>query len=276
MIIIINNNNQKKPNIMKNNQFFKKEALAKGIVRGVLSLSVASMLLFTSCSKDEVNAEAPIEQNNAVLNSASTGRTGTSPSANGSYFYTIDADQSSSGFNITFPAGRGKFYMTWGGIRQVVGGLGWRNTVRRTVNYNIGSLSGNDVKFAGVYGWTQSPLTEYYVCERGPGAIFAPQRAGNNYTVNGHSYAMTKAQRVNKPSVNGTATFWQVQGRWGGAALNTNYAVDMNAHINNFRGALGGSFGLGLVDARNYMVFGCEAYNYSTLSQSGSMNATIW
>jgi endo-1,4-beta-xylanase len=260
---------------MKNNLFFKKEfkILSQGIMKGALTLSVASLLLFTSCSKDEVNAEAPIEQSKSTLNPASAARTGTSPSG---YFYSIDADKSTSGFNITFPRGGGNFLMTWGGIRQVVGGLGWRNTIRRTVNYNIGSLSGNDVKFAGVYGWTQSPLTEYYVCERGPGAIFNPQRAGNNYTVNGHTYGMTKAQRVNAASVNGTATFWQVQGRWGGAALNTNYAVDMNAHINNFRGALGGAFGLGLVDSRNYMVFGCEAYNYNTLSQSGSMNATIW
>jgi endo-1,4-beta-xylanase len=260
---------------MKNNLFLKNETaiLSKGIIRGVLSLSVASLLLFTSCSKDEVNATAPVEQNSAVLHSANTARTGNSPSG---YFYSIDADQSTSGFNITFPRGGGNFYMTWGGIRQVVGGLGWRNTIRRTVNYNIGSLSGNDVKFAGVYGWTQGPLTEYYVCERGPGAIYGAQRAGNNYTANNRTYVMTKALRQSKPSVNGIATFWQVEGRWGGAALNTNYAVDMNTHINNFRGALGGSFGLNLVDPRNYMIFGCEAYNYNTLSQSGSMNATIW
>jgi endo-1,4-beta-xylanase len=260
---------------MKKHLLFTEKAmnLTQGIMRGALSLSVASMLLFASCSKDEVNAEAPIVQNTSAIKAASTARTGTSPSG---YFYSIDADQSTTGFNITFPSGGGNFLMTWGGIRQVVGGLGWKNTIRRTVNYNIGSLSGADVKFAGVYGWTQSPLTEYYVCERGPGAIFNPQVAGNNYTVNGHTYVMTKAQRVNAASVNGTATFWQVQGRWGGAALNTNYAVDMNAHINNFSGALGTAFGLGLVDARNYMVFGCEAYNYNTLSQSGSMNATIW
>jgi endo-1,4-beta-xylanase len=255
---------------MKTKSIFNKKTTIHGIKTGVLGLSAMALMLLVSCSKDEVVTENPTAPISSLV-AASTARTGT---LNG-YFFSIDADGTTAGFNLT-SASAGKFDMTWSGIKQVVGGLGWRNTLRRTVNYNIGILTGADVKFAGVYGWTQSPLTEYYVCERGPGAIFNPQPAGNNYSVNNHTYVMTKARRLNADSVNGKADFWQVQGRWGGAAIGTNYAVDMNAHINNFRGALGADFGLGLVDSRNYMVFGCEGYNYTTGSQSGRMNATIW
>jgi endo-1,4-beta-xylanase len=262
---------------MKTNQFFRKEIkiLSQGIMKGALSLSVASLLLFASCSKDEVIAEAPIEQNKSVLSPASTGRTG----GLNNYFYSIDAENNFGSINITSPRGGGNFNFTWNGVRQVVGGLGWSSTQRRTVNYNIGYVSPTNVKFVGVYGWTKNPLTEYYVCERGPGAIFNGQVAGNNYTANGHTYAIKKNYRNQQASIDGTASFWQVESRWGSAAYGVNQAVNMATHLDNMRGAMGGSFGLTLNGARCYMVFGCEAYDYNNNGNNritGSMNATIW
>jgi endo-1,4-beta-xylanase len=273
MTLYLTNLNQ---NIMKNNAFFKKETLAKGIVRGALSLSVASMLLFASCSKDEVNAETPVEQNNAALNSASTARTGT---INGR-FYTIDAEENLGPVSVTSPSGGNTFRMTWSGVRQMVGGVGWSSTQRRTVNYNISSVSGPGVKFVGIYGWTRSPLTEYYVCEQGGGAVFSGQFAGNNYNVDNRTYTMRKNYRDRKPSIESlTSSFWQVEGRWGGAVNGRNYSVNVGAHLDNFRGAMGSTFGLQLTGTNQYMVFGCEAYDYGNGGAnriSGTLNASVW
>jgi endo-1,4-beta-xylanase len=61
----------------------------------------------------------------------------------------------------------------------------------------------------GIYGWTTNPLIEYYIMEDftyNPGS-------GNSLlgTVesDGSTYDIYQNQRVNKPSIEGTATFWQ-------------------------------------------------------------------
>jgi endo-1,4-beta-xylanase len=278
---------------MKNNPFFKKETknLSKGIIRGVLSLSVASLLLFTSCSKDEVNTENPIEQNKSFHNPASTAAVGTGNyyanqigTDNYNYFFSIDKDGSNGSAFLNFngsgtTTGKypGNFYMQWNNVTQVVGGKGWSAGSGRTVNYNVGSLSGGDVKFVGVYGWVKSPLTEYYVCEMGPGAVYNKGGVLRTYSSNGHNYSIAKSYRDQKPSIESTkSNFWQVESRWGGASTGVSYAMNMQTHFNNFRAALGGQFGTNFNGDRTYMIFGCEAYNYNTFNTSGSMNATIW
>jgi endo-1,4-beta-xylanase len=243
-------------------------------------------LSLVCCSKDDLNPETtnaqaqdqiePVQKSMSLVNA----RVGTQKG----FFYSIDAEGQLGTINITSPGGKGNFKFTWSGVRQVVGGLGWSNTQRINVGYNIGSVTeDNNLKFVGLYGWTRSPLTEYYVCEKGPGALYNAVSAGNDYTANGHTYVMTKSQRVQQPSIDGTQTFWQVQGRWGGAALGANNAIDAGLHIDNFRGALGADFGLDFSTpsgATNpYMIFGCEAYDYSNNGNnriSGAMNATIW
>jgi endo-1,4-beta-xylanase len=278
---------------MRKKHFFRKgdKILSQGIMKGVLSLSAVSLLFFASCSKDEVNAENPIEQNNSLINQANAARVGTGNyyanqigTDNYNYFFTIDKDGGEGSAFLNFngsgtTAGKysGNFYMQWNSVKQVVGGKGWPAGSGRTVNYNVGSLSGDDVKFVGVYGWVKSPLTEYYVCEMGPGAVYNKGGVLKTYSSNGHTYSIAKSQRINKPSIESiNSTFWQVESRWGGASRNVSYSMNMQTHFNNFRAALGGQFGTTFNGDRTYMVFGCEAYNYNTRNTSGSMNATIW
>ena len=255
------------------------------VLLGALLVSAVS-LTFLSCSKDDLALEttnAQVQDQIEPVKSASPSATARVGNQN-NFFYSIDAEGQLGTINITSPNGKGNFNFTWKGVRQVVGGLGWSSTQRINVGYNIGSVTtDNNLKFVGLYGWTRSPLTEYYVCERGPGALFNAGSAGNNYTVNNHTYVMTKSQRVQQPSIDGTKTFWQVQGRWGGATLNTNNSINVGAHLDNFRGALGADFGLNFATPSGgtnaYMVFGCEAYDYSNNGNnriSGAMNATIW
>jgi endo-1,4-beta-xylanase len=290
---------------MKKNLLFteKTMSLIQGVMRGVLNLSIASSLLFTSCTKNELDSQIPTDENMSLTNHTSSARIGDKFYANSTgtdngYYWTIDKDGSMGSAYFSFDgAGTttglypGNFLMSWTGVKQVVGGKGWAagTTRNKVVNYNVGSLTGS-IKFLGVYGWTKSPLTEYYVCEKGPGAIYNKGKVGNGtttatYTSNGNTYSLTKSQRVNAPSIEGTATFWQFESLRTGtqASVGVNGAVDMNIHFNKYKSLLnpvnnpsGKIFGTTLDGG--YMVFGCEAYDYSTTTASvtGSLNATVW
>lgn len=187
----------------------------------------------------------------------STDATGT----NNGYFWSLYREGGSA--SITFPNGGGNFQITYSGVNDVVGGKGWSTGSSRTIGYNIGYLSGS-YNFVGVYGWTTSPLIEYYVAEKGSmtgGTSFG------SVSSDGHSYSSYKSQRVNAPSIIGTATFWQYKDTWGGAPTGQNRSVNMGNHINNWRSRGGQGFG-----SHNYQIFAIEAWG----GKSGTINATVW
>jgi endo-1,4-beta-xylanase len=218
-------------------------------MKKLLSFSAVILLslLFTSCAEEE--AAAPV----AKLKGQGS---------NGGYFWTLYQEGGSA--SITFPNGGGNFQITYSGVQDVVGGKGWNpGSSTRVVNYNIGYLSGS-YNFIGVYGWTTSPLIEYYVSEKG--GISGSQSFGS-VSSDGHNYNCSKFQRVNKPSIQGTKTFWQYFDNWGGAPTGSNQKVTMANHINNWRNKGGQGFG-----SHNYMVFGLEAFS----GKSGTINATVW
>lgn len=211
--------------------------------------AVVLALLMSSCS----------QQNDAVP-AVSQKSTGTDHG----YFYSLYVSGGSA--SITFPqAGTyaGNFQITYSNVNDVVGGKGWSTGSARTINYNIGSLSGS-YNLVGVYGWTTSPLIEYYVCELG--SNIAGTRV-NTVSSDGHSYTFYKHQQVNQPSIQGTATFWQYLDNWGGSSTGSNRAVTMGNHVNNWRSNGGQGFG-----SYNYQIFAIEAWS----GKSGSINATVW
>lgn len=169
--------------------------------------------------------------------------------------------------NISFPqAGTypGNFAVTYSNVGDVVAGKGWNpGSSTRTINYNIGSISGS-YNFVGVYGWTTNPLIEYYVCELGS----ITYNATNVGTVSsdGHSYGLYKHQQVNQPSIIGTATFWQYMSQWGGSGTGTNRAITIANHMNAWKSKMGS------MGANNLQIFAIEAYG----NKSGSINATVW
>ncbi|MEJ1972162.1 MAG: glycoside hydrolase family 11 protein [Lacunisphaera sp.] len=113
---------------------------------------------------------------------------------------------SSGTSNISFPSAGtypGNFAVSYTNVGDVVAGKGWNpGSSTRTIGYNIGALSGS-YNFVGVYGWTTSPLIEYYVCELGS-ITYAATNVGS-VSSDGHSYGLYKHQQVNQPSIIGTA-----------------------------------------------------------------------
>jgi len=81
--------------------------------------------------------------------------------------------------------------------------------MRFTRQGNAGGFS-----FIGIYGWTTSPLVEYYIVEdsfgNGPVQPFGDQLRGN-FTVDGAQYNLYSGNKQNQPNITGTnANFTQV------------------------------------------------------------------
>ncbi len=180
------------------------------------------------------------------------------------YFWSLYVSGGSA--SISFPSAgtyAGNFAINYSGVNDVVGGKGWNPGSAHSIGYNIGYLSGS-YNFVGIYGWTTSPLIEYYVAEKGS---VVNGTYVNSVSSDGHTYSFYKHQQVNQPSIIGTATFWQYLDTWGGASTGSNGSVNMSNHINNWKSKGGQGFG-----SYNYQILALEAWG----GRSGNINATVW
>ena len=131
-------------------------------------------------------------------------------------------------------------------------------TISYTANYNP---SGNS--YLSLYGWTTSPLVEYYIVEDfgtyNPSSGLALK---GTVVSDGATYNIYESTRVNQPSIQGTATFnqyWSVR-----QSHRTSGTVNTAAHLNAWK-ALGMTMG-----AFNYQIIATEGYQ-----SSGSSTVTV-
>ncbi len=103
----------------------------------------------------------------------------------------------------------GGFSVEWSGINNLLGRKGLRpGSKTQIVNYSANYQPvGNS--YLCVYGWTKGPLIEYYIVDswgdwRPPGG----QSIGS-VSSDGGTYDIYRTERVNEPSIEGTATFSQ-------------------------------------------------------------------
>src|SRR4051795_1016475 len=94
-------------------------------------------------------------------------------------------------------------------ITNSVGGRGGTPGGSHTVNYS-GSWNCGGNCYLALYGWTRSPLVEYYIVENygsyNPSSGATPM---GTVTTDGSTYNIYRSQRVNQPSIDGTQTFYQ-------------------------------------------------------------------
>ena len=134
-----------------------------------------------------------------------------SPQGNGfnsGYFFSFWSDGQGS---VTYNNLAGGSYSSqWNNVGNFVGGKGWNPGGAKTVQYN-GTWNGASVNsYLSLYGWTKSPLIEYYIVES-YGSYNPSSNAQKKGTVqsDGGTYDIYQTQRVNQPSIVGTATFTQ-------------------------------------------------------------------
>ncbi|WP_437492109.1 glycoside hydrolase family 11 protein [Sorangium sp. So ce1014] len=102
------------------------------------------------------------------------------------------------------------FSVEWSNINNLLGRKGVRPGGKDHIVTYEADYRPNGNSYLGVYGWTTSPLIEYYIIDSW-GNWRPPGGEGLVGTVesDGGTYDIYKTQRVNQPSIEGTATFYQ-------------------------------------------------------------------
>ncbi len=225
---------------------------AGSTARLTLTAAIAAMALSVGCGAPE-EAPAPADgQAKITLTSSQTGTDG--------LWYSFWTD---GGGSVQFELlGGGRYASRWTNVNNWVGGKGWRTGSRKVVSYS-GTFNSPGNGYLALYGWTTNPLVEYYVVENfGTYNPSSGSQLLGSLNSDGGTYNLYRTQRVNQPSIIGTATFYQY---W---AVRTVKRTGGTITTGNFFDAWGRS-GLTL-GTHDYMVLATEGYQ-----SSGSSDITV-
>jgi len=136
----------------------------------------------------------------------------------GNYSYELWAEGTGSGC-MTVYRSDAKFSATWTNVEDFLARMGLQFDQTKTPA-QIGTISadfaekktgGNNLVYVGIYGWTLSPLREYYILDdwgemkpAGTASDGTPRTHVGTITVDGDTYDVWKKTRENKPNITGT------------------------------------------------------------------------
>jgi endo-1,4-beta-xylanase len=222
-------------------------------------------LLLNQCVMEGADEGVP-ESDLAITQDAltiTTNQTGTD-----GLWFTFWKDNGSVSMGLN---GGGAYSVNWAsGSYNFVGGKGWSTgSSSRKIGYNAGVWStGSSNAYLTLYGWTTGPLVEYYIVDswgswRPPGGS-----SMGTVTTDGGTYDLYRTQRVNAPSIIGTATFYQYWSvRQSKRATGANNVITFANHVSAWASK---GWNLG---THNYQVMATEVFNPAS---SGSSNLTVW
>jgi len=129
------------------------------------------------------------------------------------YDYSLWKDRGNTKMTLL---GGGKFSCEWNNINNCLFRIGkvwdctktWEQLGTISVAYNV-DYRPNGNSYMCVYGWSRNPLIEYYIVDSW--GSWRPPGSGSMGTINvdGGTYDIYTTDRINQPSIDGTATFKQ-------------------------------------------------------------------
>lgn len=144
---------------------------------------------------------------------------------------------------------------------------GWKpGNADRVISYDSTWNNEEENSYLAIYGWTTDPLIEYYIVEAFGTGSYNPSA---NYeklstvTTDGGTYDIFTTERVDKPSIQGTATFTQFWSVRQGNRVGGNVTVK-----NHFDAWAEQGMELGTHD---YQIVATEGYK-----SSGSSEVTVY
>ncbi|MCD2325269.1 glycoside hydrolase family 11 protein [Sphingomonas sp. IC-56] len=155
----------------------------------------------------------------------------------------------------------GAYTVKWdlGERGNLVAGTGWKTgSLDRVVRYTARAFEPGRNGYLTLYGWSTDPLIEYYVVDSW-GTQFTPPGPEavplGEVTSDGGTYRIYRTQRVNQPSIAGTATFYQYWSvRTAKRPLGTPQTITFANHVAAWR-----KHGLKL-GTMNYQVLATEGF----------------
>ncbi|MBV9445044.1 MAG: glycoside hydrolase family 11 protein [Streptosporangiaceae bacterium] len=179
----------------------------------------------------------------------------------GGAFYTMFVSGGSACITLNSAT---SYSTTWSGIGDFVGGIGSNpGSTSRTVSFSNSLNANGGTTLVSLYGWSTSPLVEYYVEDNYVPAGNAAGTFMGTMTSDGGTYNIYEHQQVNQPSIQGTATFEQY------LAIRTSPISSGTITFSNFVSAWA-SHGMNL-GTMNYQVLATEAFG----GGSGSDSVTL-
>lgn len=194
--------------------------------------------------------------------------TSNSTGTHNGFYYSFWKDSGDASFGLQ--AG-GRYTSQWtNSTNNWVGGKGWKPGGAKIVNYTGSfNITSSDNSYLALYGWTRSPLIEYYVIESYGSYNPASCSGGTDYgsfQSDGATYNVRRCLRTQQPSIDGTQTFYQYFSvrtpKKGFGAISGTITV---ANHFNFWASKGLNLG-----AHDYMVLATEGYQ-----SRGSSDLTI-
>jgi endo-1,4-beta-xylanase len=174
------------------------------------------------------------------------------------YYFSFWTEGSGS---VSMNMGPCNYKDQWSGVGDFVGGIGWNPGSSHSVTYSASFNPSGDAYLA-LYGWSTSPLVEYYILEDWSG--YNPASGATfkgTVTSDGSTYNIYEDQRVNEPSIQGTATFNQY---WAVRQSTRTSGTITTSNIFNAWASDGMNLG-----SFNYQILATEAFN------GGSGNSSI-
>ena len=157
----------------------------------------------------------------------------------------------------------GNYSISWSNVYNFTAGKGWATgKPDRTIDFS-GNFDGGSNGYLAVYGWTRSPLIEYYVVES-YGAWTPPGGTSlGTFTSDGGTYNIYETTRTNQPSIDGTQTFqqyWSVR-----TTKRSSGTVTFANHVAAWQAK-----GMNLGTSWDYQIMETEGYH-----SNGSSNITV-